>query len=302
MTNEEKLKNIKLRDRVVRAMDKSGKFRISCVKNTKAVQTAVFRHHLPAIPSFITARLMSAASMVASFQKGEERIVLEMESYNAISKVFCEAMTNGEVRAYANYAPNIDEIVFDSIEDVFGAGLFRISKILYDQPEPLVGLVPIMKGDVSTDLAYYYRQSEQIPTAVILDVASDDDGVITQSGGMIVQALPGASEEDTEKVHEHLIRATALTDLFDNEYTPDKVIRELLPFDVEIVGSTQVDFYCRCSKDQFISKLITLGENEIKGMKAENHNELVCQYCNEKYLLDEADFDSIISHIVAKKN
>lgn len=291
-----------LRDRVVRAFDKAGKFRLAAVKNTRSAQTAASRHRLPVIPSFLLARQMAATTMLASFLKTEERIIIETESDNAIRKIYTEAMQNGEIRGYVNYIPSIDEAEFTAIEDLFGAGLFRVSKILSDRTEPVSGMVPIMKGDISTDLAYYFRQSEQIPTAVILDVVSDDDGIITQSGGILIQALPGATEEDIERVYEKISSGISISELLEKEYTPDKILREIMPFDLEIIGSLPTDFYCRCSKDNFLKKLMTLGYKELADMKAQGQNELVCQYCNEKYLIEPAEFDTLLTEIAAKKN
>ena len=47
---------------------------------------------------------------------------------------------------------------------------------------------------------------------------------------------------------------------------------------------------------------MTLGLDEIKAMKNDGHNELVCQFCNKHYILDDNDFDKIIIELQAKHN
>ena len=94
---------------------------------------------------------------------------------------------------------NIDVSAVENA-DFLGLGLIKVSKVLYNKPEPTQGIIELVKGDISTDIAFYFTQSEQIPTSLILDVALDEKGNITNSGGIMIQALPGATEEDLEEV------------------------------------------------------------------------------------------------------
>ena len=61
------IEHIRLRDRVVRAISKDGKFRISAIKNTKSAVEAQKRHNLSYLPAFLLARALAAASMMSSF-------------------------------------------------------------------------------------------------------------------------------------------------------------------------------------------------------------------------------------------
>lgn len=59
------------------------------------------------------------------------------------------------------------------------------------------------------------------------------------------------------------------------------------------------DFYCRCSKDRFKYKLLTLGKAELQKyfqMHKEHPEEsdLVCVYCNSRYTLDENDINELM--------
>jgi molecular chaperone Hsp33 len=83
---------------------------------------------------------------------------------------------------------------------------------------------------------------------------------------------------------------------------PQQVMTEILPFEFDVLSSNQVDFYCRCSKDTFISKLMTLGLKEITEMKAVGHNEIVCRYCNKHYQLTDSDFNLMREDLIAKNN
>ena len=75
-----------------------------------------------------------------------------------------------------------------------------------------------------------------------------------------------------------------------------------LPFEFDVLKSSQVDFYCRCSKPGFMKKLLTLGIEEIENMESDGNNILTCHYCNEKYTLDKKDFFKLKEEIKAKQN
>jgi len=290
-----------LRDRIVRVLSLDGNFRAVCVKNTSTAQLAQQKHNLEFYAAGFLSRTLSASSMLASFLKGEERVIFEVEGNGPIRQVFAEALQLGEVRGFVKYSKNFDYQNINNINEYIGVGLLKVSKIMYNKREPIVGIVPIIKGDISTDLTYYFKQSEQIPTLVFLDVDFDENGIINQSGGMIIQAMPGHTKEKFEEIIE-LTKNLKLINYFNSKLNPLDVLKSVLPFDFELISSNQVDFFCRCSKDSFIEKLMTLELNDILEMQKNNENELVCQYCNTKYYLTNEDFEKMILEMKAKRN
>lgn len=296
-------KELKLRDRVVKAMSKDGFFRIVAIKNTTTAITAQKNHNLSYIPAFFLARALSSASMYAALLKGEERVSIDITGEYEISNIYAEAIHVGEVRGYVGFRDLTEEHKIENLSDYLGNGMFTLTRILQNNQEPLVSITPLRTGDIATDLAYYFTQSEQIPTAVILDVDIDkDSGLIKQSGGLILQAMPGHSKETLFQIYDKLNEIKSLTSYFEAEMTPKDLLNEIIPFEFECIGSTIIDFYCRCSKENFKDKLITLGINELKGLQKDNNRELVCHYCNNKYQLTDDDFNEMYARISAKSN
>ncbi len=295
-------KQYRERDRVIKGLTKDGKFRLSAIKNTEAARTAQKRHNLPPIPAHFLARALAAASMTASFLKGEERISLEFEGAGKIKKIYAEAIQVGEQRGYVEYDPSISGSDYSNIGDFLGAGLIKVVRILYNRSEPLASAAPLYKGDLASDLAYYFAQSEQIPSAVILDAEIGDDGIVSNSGGILVQAMPGAQKEDIEKIISALENSKSLAEYWKKGLSVEEAAKEALRTDFDVLSSSAIDFYCRCSKESFMEKLLTLDYEEIKDMKAKGQNELVCKYCGAKYYLTDGDFKKLLTETKAKKN
>lgn len=294
MNSKDAISKINLVDRSVRVLSEDGFFRAVCVKNTTTAQTAQTNHGIPMNVAKYHAQVLTSASLLAASLKGEERIVVDIQSNGNIQRLFAEAMQIGEVRGFAQYN-------FTGTED-FDDSLMYISRVLYNEAEPITGIVEFIHNDIEKDLESYLVQSEQIPSIVKLDVSFDADGNIEQSGGLLLQIMPGAPLSEFEAIREHLNNSERIADLLKQDLRPDEILKKILPFNFNIVKSSRVDFFCRCSKDSFTAKLMTLGIDEIKAMKAEKHNELVCQYCNKHYHIEDEDFDSIITELQAKKN
>lgn len=299
---EELKKQYKTRDRVVRVISNDGLFRAVAIKNTDTAKEAQKRHQLDYVPAYLLARTLASASLMSAFLKGEERIQLEFSGNGPISFVYGEAMQLGEVRGYVRFSKNSTKKKMETIGDALGEGTLKVSRILFNKSEPVTGIVPIAVGDIATDIANYYAQSEQIATAVILDVEFDDKGVIWQSGGLIVQAMPGSTKDQVEVVYNKLRELKSLATYFDNDLTPEDCLKDILPFEYEMVKSSQVDFFCRCSKEKFMEKLLTFGKEEILELKNNENRELVCMYCNNKYQLTDEDFGKMLEESQAKEN
>jgi len=296
------IKKFKHRDRVIKVLSKDGKFRVTAIKNSNTALTAQKRHNLPYPAAFLLARALSAASMMASFLKGEERVTIEIEGKGLVNYIYAEALQVGEVRGFTEFSKELSTKTISDFSELLSIGLLRVVRILYNEKEPITSVIPLQKGDIQTDLAYYYSQSEQIPTAIILDADFDDNGLIKQSGGIFLQAMPGTSEKEIKDIYKLLKNIPPLTEYLDKESTPNHILKDILPFDYDLIASTPVDFYCRCSKDSFMSKLVTLKTSEIEQMQKEGNNELVCRYCNAKYYLNDNDFKKLIEETKARRN
>ncbi len=299
----EELKRLKKsyqnRDRVVRALTEDTALRIAVVQNTRTVQTAQQRHGLSPLAAVFLGRALSGASLLASFLEGEERVSVEAMGNGVVGRVFAEAMQVGEARGYVEH-PNAS-LDFGrenaGLRDGLGIGLLRVSKVLYHHREPVVGVVDLQEGDISTDIANYLIQSEQIRSAVLLDVDIDQDGKVAHSGGLLVQAMPKVDDERVEQVEQNIRELRNLTELWSTGYKPEEVVRMVADSPVNIASSSPIDFFCRCSIDRFKSALVTLGMDELSDMHAKDQRKLVCQYCNERYQLSDEDFDELFESL-----
>ena len=87
--------------------------------------------------------------------------------------------------------------------------------------EPYVGSVGLLGGEIAEDLAAYFVESEQIPTACGLGVLVDRDQSVLAAGGYLIQLLPGAGEDVIAKVEGSLMAAGPVTGLLRENDDPE---------------------------------------------------------------------------------
>lgn len=289
------------KSRVISILTEDGKFRLSAIQNTNVAKIAQKTHNLPPVPALLLARALSASSLLAVFLKGEERVILDAFGNGKVSKISAEAIQVGEVRGFVEYNDNIKMVKPEHFKSALGSGILRVLRILYTEPEPIIGIVELIQGDISSDLNYYFAKSEQIFSIALLDATVNTDGIISNSCGMIIQAMPGAKPQDHEFAMDYFGNFPPLSQLINSKRELTQILPEILPWKFSTLKYDQVDFFCRCSKKSFIDKLLTLNLDEIREMKKLDQRELVCQYCNTHYYLEDADF-KIIENILLSKN
>lgn len=292
MKKEEFLK----KDRIIKGITSDGHFKVSVVKTTEVVRNAARRHDLSLLNKVLLGRALTGTMLLASSLKGEERIRLRMEGNGPAGVILAEANSVGEIRGFVqNPNAELDPAVHTSINEGIGLGVLTVSKSLYNEADQINGSVEIVKGSISEDIAYYLAQSEQIPSAIHLDVALDENGDIKSAGGVLIQALPDAPEEKTVVIQNNLKNMPPVSELFESgEYIDDILEEVTAPYNVKELARGPVHFFCRCTRDRFLNAIHMLNQEDLEDI-SDKGQELVCHYCNEHYYIAKEEIDQILA-------
>jgi len=290
------LEAFRRKDRLIKGITTDGFFKITVVKTTEAVELARHYHGLSPLVTILLGRSLSGTMLLAAELKGEERVRLDLEGNGPVAHLVVEANAIGEMRGYAAHpmaAPDPDKPF--ELGEGLGLGVLRFSKSLYNEARPITGTVELVKGTISEDLAYYLLQSEQIPSAISVDVSLNEDGSVASAGGILIQALPGAPEEAIGILEANLKAVLPLAERLGHGDTIDTVMAQVAgDLGARELARFPVHFFCRCTKDRFVSALGMLDLDELKEM-AGHDQELVCHYCNKRYAITGAEVDGILA-------
>ena len=165
--------------------------------------------------------------------------------------------------------------------------------------KPYSGTIEIVSGEIGEDIAQYLLESEQTPSLVALGVLVDIDYKVIASGGVIVQAFPGAPENVLDMIEEKFILGKGISILSNNGLDAEGLLKEFLQgIDYKVLEEHEVKFECKCSKERFKNGLYSLGKEELQKMIDKHEKcETRCHFCNEEYVFSEEELKEIIESI-----
>lgn len=181
-------------DALVRAWTPS--VRVALTRNTLTAKNAMERHKMPIADALPLGKMMASASLMASILRGEERVIMDMQSDAA--RYYAEAIAVGEVRGFVRrpQGEGVEVVTAGAKTSPLGVkpppGTFSVKLVLYERATPIESIVPVTReGDVTEAMRAYFERSEQIGHIVELDAVADAaNAEVAWSGGLVVQALP----------------------------------------------------------------------------------------------------------------
>ena len=292
-------------DKLVQGISAGGEIRVFGAITTETVAEAIRRHGTSPTVSAALGRTMTGALMMGSTLKELDRLTVKIESEGPVGGITAEASADGTVRGYVKNPtaelPSNGAGKFD-VSGIVGKGMFYVIREagfeIGFKPEPYVGSVPIVSGEIAEDFAYYLAKSEQIPSAVMLGVLLNNvEPFVAASGGVMVQMMPGANEHLITMIEDTIAHAPHLTTVINAETKPEQLIELALgEIDFEILDEKDVSFQCTCSFERAIAMVSALGRDEVESMLREQGGATMnCGFCNEVYALSAEDLEAIIS-------
>ncbi len=240
-------------DKLVTGVSKNREVRIYFADTTQTVEELRRIHDASPMSAMILGRLATAALMMGMMSKiDEETVSIQIKGDSLMRQAIAVADTKGNVKVASNYTKV--ESIYDAngaldVPRAVGNGtLFVIRDI--GRGEPFVGQVEIQGGGIADDLAHYFAQSEQIATAVELGVhLSSAEANVRAAGGIIIQLLPGASDETIDYLEKQLAHkdgvSQSIQDTVDIAVTAKKLMGDLGLVELE---SYALRYHCGCKR------------------------------------------------------
>ena len=287
-------------DRLVRAISKDGYVKVVAVSTRELTERARQIHKTTPVVTAALGRTLAAASMMGNALKGEgASLTLQIKADGPIGRILAVSDPAGNVRGTVDN-PHVDiPLRPDGKLDVGGAvGMDGMLTVIRDlnMKEPYVGSVGLLGGEIAEDLAAYFVESEQIPTACGLGVLVDRDQSVLAAGGYIIQLLPGASEDIITMVEGGIMAAGPVTTLLNEDDDPESLIRRVMSdFELEILETSPIEYRCYCSRERMEKALISLGVEEMQNLIDEQGSaELTCQFCDNVQTFTREDLEGLL--------
>lgn len=282
-----------MKDYLLKAVACHEHVRVYICSSTNLVEEARQRFDLWPTASATLGRTLSVGSMMGSMLKSDkEQLTIRINGGGPIGTVLVDAYSDGHVRGFVSNS-HVHYQYNDTGKLAVGIavgkeGTLEVIKDL-GMKENWSGTVELQSGEIGDDFAYYFTVSEQTPSAVSVGVLVDTDNHIISAGGLIVQMMPDATEEDIRKCEEVLSKLQPMSTLIRDKDSLEDILHEMFD-DVKILSSQDICFKCHCSKATMKRVLTTLSKEERMKMIEEDHGcEITCNFCNERYHFSEEE-------------
>ena len=276
-------------DQIVRILAKDAPVKAMAISAGGVVEHAREIFHTSPTATAALGRLLMAASMMGNVMKEEQAsVTLRLNGGGPLGSVIAVSDSMGNVRGCVTH-PGVD-LPRKTVGklDVGGAvgrdGELTVIRDL-NMKEPYVGSVRLVSGEIAEDIAAYYVESEQVPTACALGVLIDRDQSVKTAGGYLIQLLPGADDSVITSVENGVARLGAVSSRLDSGMGPLELLQEALSdFELEVLETSPIEYRCYCSRERVERALISMGPAELEKMIQEQGGaELTCNFCDKVY-------------------
>ena len=292
-----------MRDEIVRTITGDGLIQAAAVTGRGIVERARNIHTTSPVATAALGRALMGASLMGDALKAEEgSLTLQIKGGGPIGTVLAVSDNHGNVRGYVT-EPHLELMEIepgklDVGKAVGETGTLTVIKDL-NMKEPYVGSIGMFTGEIADDLAMYFVESEQIPTACALGVLVDTDQSVAAAGGYLIQLLPGADLDMIEKIEAGVRRVGSVSKALMGGLDAAGLLREVLSdFELDVLDTHPVEYRCYCSRDRVERALISMGRQELDEMiKEQGQADLSCQFCDNLYHFTKEELETLLKNM-----
>ena len=286
-------------DRLIRAICKDAAIKCTAVSTTQLVERARNIHKTLPLATAALGRTLTAASAMGRELKDQNgSVTVQIKGNGPLGTITAVAESDGCVRGYLQNPAAELPLKPNGHLDVgggVGRGYLMVIKDI-GVGEPFSGTTVLHNGEIAEDITKYFAESEQIPSAVALGVLVDTDQSVKQAGGYLVQLMPGATEEDIDRLEQNIAAAGAMTTMMENGLSLEDIVRRVLDgFAVEFLEEVPIAYRCGCSRAKVTRALISLGKEELTRLRDDEDGiEVTCQFCDKVYQLSREEIGTLL--------
>ena len=292
-----------MKDYLVRGMTMDGFVKVVAIRSTEIVRRGAQIQGTTPNATAAFGRALTAASMMGNMQKVDNgSMTLQIRGGGPIGTITVVSDSIGNVRGCVT-EPKVELVEkypgkLDVGATVGTDGTLTVIRDL-QMKEPYIGSTELVSGEIGDDVTAYFVRSEQTPTACALGVLVDRDLSVKVAGGYLVQLLPGAPDEVIDALEKGIHRAGAVTAMLEQGMTPEDILGQVCgELGVVFMETTEVEYKCYCSRERVTAALISLGREELQGIRNEGKAFPVeCQFCDTVYRFTPEEIDELLKNI-----
>ena len=267
------------------------------------------QHAYPEPVAAMLGEAITLAVVLAGALKYDGIFTLQTKGDGPIRLMVADVSTAGALRGYAQYdAAKLEAalsgagLAMPSVPGLVGSGYIAFTVDQGEDTDRYQAIVELAGGTLAECAQHYFRQSEQIQAGIKLSVGRAGRGGTWRGGGLMLQRVPpeggyGVIADDVEDGWRRsmvLMSSATAEELVDPDLSPRRLLYRLFHEDgVRVYDTHPLEARCRCSRERIEGVLRLFSTDEIEDMRKEGVTTVTCEFCNQRYVFDEADLDRI---------
>ena len=133
------------------------------------IDDIVHRHDYPPVVSALLAEAIALTAMLGATLKFEGKFILQTKTDGPVDMIVADFMSPNGVRGYARFnKKKLDGLTAPSQQDLLGKGYLAMTVDQGSDMERYQGIVPLDRTTLASAADTYFKQSEQIPTRLLV--------------------------------------------------------------------------------------------------------------------------------------
>ena len=292
------------KSRLLRMTLMGGQARVFLCDTTEMAQQARDIHNASNTCTAALGRMIAAASIMGTGLKSEgDRITATINGGGPAGTLCAVAGPDGAVKVTIDN-PQVElPLKKNGKLDVGGAlgkdGNLTVMRS-FNYGEPYVGRVELVSGEIAEDFAMYYLESEQTPALCALGTLVGER--VLSAGGLLVQAMPGCSDELLDALEVRAELFSAISQLLQEMELEELAYACFRGLEPEVLEEIPLTLRCDCSHEYIERVLLSMGEKEIRDLiRTQNGCEVTCHFCRSTYAFTGDELEKLIEQAKAEE-
>lgn len=259
----------------------------------------------PAPVAGLLGETMALAVALAGGLKYTGVFTLQAQGSGPVSVLVADVTSGGDVRGYARFdAERVAAVGEPTVPHLLGNGYLAFTVDQGPDTDRYQGIVELTGATLAECAQNYFRQSEQIATAILLSSQGPADGHGWRAGCLLVQRMPpgpGMPRRSADEADEAwrraviLMASTRAEELLDPHLAGQDLLHRLYHDEgLRLLDAKALNPTCRCSRERVVSTLKSFPRAEIEELKDESGRVVVtCEFCKADYAFEDDDLDRV---------
>ena len=284
--------------RLLRLTLMGGQARVFLCDTAEMAQQARDIHHASNTCSAALGRMIAATAIMGANLKDEgDRITATIKGGGPAGALCAVAGPDGAVKVTIDN-PEVELALKPNGKLDVGGALGKDGQLTvirsYGFGEPYVGRVALVSGEIAEDFAMYYLESEQTPSLCALGTLVGEE--IVASGGILIQAMPGCSDELLDALEIRAELFGAISQML-SEMTLEEIVSGCFNgLEPEVLEEIPLRLSCDCSRETIERVLLSMGEDELRDIiSTQGGCEVSCHFCRKSYAFTGEELERLIA-------